>query len=150
MNTMNEFVSMLDAQKSLLCIKKRQFDVWIENSVIVPGSNKETDLGLHYMDFEYRLSCMIERLPSASGGLLCLLVHQFVNNIEDRHDLESVSVDLSDNDGKTVDAEITFGVRDPFHLVPVENSPIVIDGVKMGFGEGGLDVAEVVTLNALG
>lgn len=149
MKTMNEFLAMLDAQKTLLGIKPRQFDVWIENSVLVPGSNKETELGLHYMDFEYRLSCMIERLPSANGGLLCLLVHQFVNSIDDRHELESVSVDISDNDGKTVDAEITFGVRDPFYLVPVENSPIVIDGVKMGFGEGGLDVAEVVSLNAL-
>ncbi|CCK75047.1 hypothetical protein OLEAN_C08710 [Oleispira antarctica RB-8] len=148
MKTMNDFLAMLDEQKSLICIRRKQFDVWIESSVIVPGSNKETEDGFHYMDFEYRLCCMIERLPAAQGGLLCLLVHQFVNGL-DRHELETVSVDISDNDGKTVDAEINFGVRDPFYLVPVENSPIVIDGVKMGFGEGGLDVAEVVTLNAL-
>lgn len=149
MKTMNDFLVMIEEQKSLIGIEREQFDVWIENSVVVPGSNKETELGFHYLDFEYRMSCMIERLPSAKGGLICLLVHQFVTGIYDRENLEALSIDLSENDEKTVDAEITFGVRDPFYLVPVENSPIVIDGVKMGFGEGQLDVAEVIALNAL-
>ena len=45
------------------------------------------------------------------------------------------------NRGKSLDVEITFGVRDAVNLVEVENSPIEMNGKKWGFGEGGLDVA---------
>ena len=123
-------------------IEKDQWEITGEGGQILPGSNKETEQGLHFLDFEFRLFIEIENFPAKHFALLTLLVHQFVNGLGERDDLESVGIEFGPhNRGKSLDVEITFGVRDAVNLVEVENSPIEMNGKTWGFGEGGLDVA---------
>ncbi len=149
MKTLTAWAALINANRDLLGIKAEQEDTWLENAEIQPGSNKETEQGLHYLDFEYRVATVIERLPQECGGLLILLAYQFVNTLGERDGLDwpSMSVTALDS-GKYVDVEVTFDARDPVYLVPVENSPIEINGQPMGFGPGGWNIAEAAALSA--
>lgn len=149
MKTLTAWDEYLSQNRDLLGIKPEQAECWLENAEIVPGGNKETEHGLHYLDFEYRVATVIERLPQEVGGLLILLAYQFVNTLGERDGLDwpSMSVTALD-DGKFVDVEITYDARDAIYLVPVENSPIEINGQKMGFGPGGWSIAEAAQISA--
>lgn len=148
MKTLNEFERMISENLGLLGIGKNQFEIFAEAGQVLEGGNQETETGFHYADIEYRLVLDIENLPNGSFALLCLLVKRFVDLLE-RNNLAAIEMDFSPhNIGQSQDVEITFGVRDALHLVEVENSPIVFNGKKWGFGEGGLDVAETLgTIN---
>ncbi|QQD22289.1 hypothetical protein GJQ54_11150 [Oceanospirillaceae bacterium ASx5O] len=142
MKTLSAWQAKIEQVKGLLGIKSEQAEVWLENAEIVPGSSKDTEDGLHYLDFEYRAVLYIERLPQEVGGLLILLAHQFVNGLGERDGLEAPTMSIIALDsGRYVDVELTFGVRDPVHIVPVENSPIVINGQPMGFAPGAWNIA---------
>lgn len=138
MKTQTAFQNILNENLSLLGMSENQIELSGENGKIKPGSNKGTgDGGLHYLNFEYRQVLVIENMPMASLALLTLLAHKFVNDLEDRHNLDETEIEWSDhNIGESLDIEITFGVREPVNLVPVENSPIEFAGKKWGFANG--------------
>lgn len=142
MKTFNDFETLIHSNLALLGIGKEQLEIFSDGGSVLPGSNHETEHGLHYLDIEYRLVLDIENMPGPSFGLLCLLVKRFVDGL-DRDELKEIEMDFTPHDrGVTVDTQFSFGVRDPIHLVEVQESPIVFGGKKWGFGEGGLDVAE--------
>jgi len=146
MKSQNDFEDLIKENLKLLGIKKNQFEIIGEDGQIKSGSNKETDDGFHYLDFEFRQVLIIENMPIASLALLTLLVHQFVLGLGEREDLQDINIDFGPHNlGKSLDIEITFGVREPVYLVEVENSPIEHGGKKWGFGTGGLDVAGSLT-----
>jgi len=146
MKTLQDYKALIIANLDLLNISKNQIEIFAENGEIKPGSNKENELGLHYLDFEYRLTLEIEEMPAESLALLSLLTLQFVNNIYDRDELDEIRFEYETNDlEKSIDIEINFGVRDPVYLVPVDtgySSPISMNGKMWGLGNGVLNVAE--------
>jgi len=136
MKTQTAFHNILKSNLALLGMSENQFQLSGESGKLKPGSNKETEEGLHYLDFEYRQVCLIEEMPMDSLALLTLLAHKFVNDLEDRHNLDETDIEWADHTiGESLDVEITFGVREPVNLVPVENSPIEFSGKKWGFPE---------------
>jgi hypothetical protein len=142
MKTQTAFECVIEDNRKLLDIRKNQIELLGEGGQIKPGSNKETDQGFHYLDFEYRQALIIENLPNESLALLSLLCHQFVNGLGDREGLAGLDIEFGPhNQGKSLDIEITFGVREAVYLVEVQNSPIEHDGKKWGFGEHSLNVA---------
>lgn len=149
MKTLTAWLNRVEGVCDLLGIKASQCEVWMENAEIVPGSHKDTEDGLHYLDFEYRAALYIERLPQEVGGLLILLAHEFVNRLGERDGLEAPTMSIIALDGgRYVDVEVTFGVRDPVYIVPVENSPIIIHGQPMGFAPGAWSIADTFILGA--
>ncbi|MEY8251737.1 MAG: hypothetical protein RPR91_05070, partial [Colwellia sp.] len=131
MKAQSDFETLLETNQGLLGIKHDQWEITGESGQLLPGSNKETNFGLHYLDFEYRLFIEIENFPAKHFALLTLLVHQFVNGLGEREGLENVGIEFGPhNKGKSLDVEITFGVRDAVNLVEVENSPIEMNGKK--------------------
>ena len=142
MNKMTELQELIDTQAALLGITSNQREVWLENGELKPGSNKQTEAGLHLLDLEYRLNLAIEDLHNDSAGLLVLLVHQFAWPLQ-QEDLEGVSYSVAPNDNETVDVEFSLGVREPVYVVPVDNSPIEFNGQKWGFGDSSFAIAEV-------
>lgn len=142
MKTQTAFETVIKQNLELLGIGENQLEILGEGGQVQPGSNKETEQGLHYLDFEYRQALIIENLPNESLALLTLLCHQFVNGLGEREGLFGLNVEFGPhNQGKSSDIEITFGVREAVYLVEVENSPIEHDGKKWGFGEHTLNIA---------
>lgn len=149
MKTLSAWNAYINENRDMLGLLPEQAECWLENGEIVPGSNKETEAGLHYLDFEYRVATAIERIPTECGGLLILLVYQFVNTLGERDGLDWPSISVTSLDsGRYADVEITFDARDAIYLVEVENSPIEINGKKMGFGAGGWTFAEIAEMSA--
>ncbi len=138
MKTQTAFENNILENISLLGITENQFELMGESGKIKPGSNKENEGGeLHYLNFEYRQVLIIENMPMRSLALLTLLAHKFVNDLEDRHNLDETEIEWSDHTiGESLDIEITFGVREPVNLVPVDNSPINFAGKMWGFPDG--------------
>ena len=143
MNHMNALQQQIDDYRRLLGIQCEQREIWLENGALKPGSFKQSDSGLHLLDLEYRLVLAIERLHNDQAGLLILLVYQFSTTV-DREGLEDISFSVDSNDEHTVDVEFSMGVREPVYVVPVDNSPIIFDGQQWGFGDGSINVAEVL------
>jgi hypothetical protein len=142
MKTQTEFENVIDQNLVLLGIEKNQLEILGEGGQVQPGSHKENEQGLHYLDFEYRQVLMVENMPIGSLALLTLICQQFINNLGERDQLESMGVEFGPHtQGKSLDIEITFGVRDPVHLVEVTNSPIEFGGKKWGFGDATFYVA---------
>jgi hypothetical protein len=149
MKAQSDLDDLINENLNLLGFGKDQFEISGEGGQVQPGSNKESEHGLHYLDFEYRQLLLIENMPIKSLALLTLISHQFVNGLGDREGLESLGIEFGPhNQGQSLDIEITFGVREPVYLVEVLNSPIEFDGKKWGFGEASFFVADqVATLN---
>lgn len=142
MKTQNQLEAYLKQNFALLKIGKNQLEITGEDGQIEDGSNKESELGLHYIDLVYRQVIGIENMPQTSLALLTLLLKQFVHSLGERDDLDKLNIEWSPHNlDKSLDIEITFGVREPIYLVPVENSPIEFGGKKWGFGEADFFVA---------
>ena len=143
MNTLTALQQVVDANLDLLGIKINQRELWLESGEMVPGSNKENENGLHVLDLEYRLVLAVDEISNRTSGLLILLVWNFIKSL-DREGLGQPSFSVDPNDEKNSDVEINFNVRDPMNLVPVQNSPVFINGQPMGFGDGSLNTAETL------
>jgi hypothetical protein len=146
MKTLKKLQDLIDNNKELLNINIEKRHCFMENGVISRGANKEDENGFHYIDHNFRLMLQVEQMPSQSGPLLMLLVQQFVNALKGDDQKEwSIEIDVNE-DYKTVDVEIGFDVTEPHYLVEVNESPIEINGKKMGYGTHNFDVAESATL----
>jgi hypothetical protein len=143
MKTQTDFESLINQNLNLLDIEKNQIEIFGEGGQVQPGSNKENEQGLHYLDFEYRQILVIENMPIQSLALLTLISHYFVNGLGDRDGLESLGIEFGPhNQGQSLDIEITFGVREPVYLVEALNSPIEFGGKKWAFGEHTFFIAD--------
>ena len=143
MKTQSNFEKLIKQNQSLLGIDQKQYEFTGEAGRSKSGSNKETENGFHYSDFEYVQFFNIEELPNRSFALLIILVQQFVNGLGEREGLQEIDFEFGPHDkGKSMDVEITFGVRESVYLVPVDNSPIEFNGKKWGFGESEYYIAQ--------
>ena len=141
MKTMTRWQQYIKENLTYLGVDETHVEVWTENGKPVSGGMHDTPDGMRYIDFEYRLATAVDEMPAEVGGLLIAMAYHFVDGL-DRAELEEIDIDISPLDeGRLVNVEITFGVRDPIFLEPVQNSPIVINGQKMGFSPGSWNVA---------
>jgi hypothetical protein len=147
MKKLNDLNTLLKDNQDWMNFGCEQSEVWLENSRVERGSSEETDDGLHYLDFKYRLCASIDGLQAQKGDALIVLLHCFTNQMDDDF-LGELEIDITPSDDRLVDVEITMMVNEPIYLVEVEKSPIHFNGKYWGFGEGGLTFAtQVKSLN---
>lgn len=147
MKKLNALSTLLKDNQDWMNVGADQREVWMEQSKIERGSNEQSENGLHYLDFKYRLCASIDGLQAKKGEALLVLIHGFTNQMDDDF-LGELEIDITPSDDHLVDIEITMMVNDPIYLVEVNESPIYFSGKYWGFGEGGLTFAtSAKTLN---
>lgn len=140
--TLNSFADFIKANFKLLSLEENQVEFYWEDGVLEEGSNKESEEGLHFLDFKYRLVYDIENIKQKHVALLSLLAKQFVSKLK-RDDLEELRIEMHQREkDNTLDIELSFGVCDPVHVTEVQNSPIEFRGKKWGIGEHEFFTAE--------
>jgi hypothetical protein len=146
MKTLNSLNELIYQNRKVLNVSLNSFDVFMESGKLEAGSNKEDDNGLHYADYRYQLALQIENMHADRGGILLVLLHQWVTALEYRSDLDAPDIVTTVLTGQKLDVEMTLEVRDPIYLTRDDEGPIVIRGQKYSFGDHVLNVAESVTV----
>ncbi len=146
MSKLAAFTAHLQGQFQALGIKPEQYDAFQEGGELRAGGGKETEQGWHLASWEYRAAIVIERMPTASAGLLLALVQVWL----DEHDPErekagqkppQIHIDMDDRN-QLADIEITLDFEDELYLAPNVNGAVVWRGQRYDFGEHDLWVAE--------
>lgn len=144
MKTLNDLQALIDTNRHALNLRKQQIDIWAENGKLKPGTGKENENGIHVQSREYQIALEIERMASEKADFLTVIIGQFVENLDQEHNRNTIEPDFSITviSHRLVDIEITFTVTDAIYLTPDEDSIIEINGVKMAPGTHTLNVAE--------
>ena len=146
MKTLNALNELIYQNRKVLGVSLNSFDVFMESGTLEAGTNKEDDNGLHYADYRYQLALQIENMHADRGGILLVLLHQWVTALDNRGDLNAPDILTTVLTGQKLDVEMTLEVRDPVYLTPDASGPIVIRGQGYSFGDHVLNVAEKVSV----
>jgi len=149
--TLESLNALLLENLKLLGINRQSFDLWIDQGTIEIGSGKETEKGLHFCDYQYRLALSIEAMHAHRGGLLLAMLHNWECSLDEctRRDLSAPQVITSSTTkqsggGKVLQVEYTLDVRDGIYLTRSSNGPVVANGERWTFGNHELGIAEAI------
>ncbi|MDP2548893.1 phage tail protein [Oceanobacter sp. 4_MG-2023] len=154
MQTLDSLAALIHDNRQLLGITRQGYDLWIDSGTIEPGSNRETERGLHFCDYRYRLALSIDAMHGHRGGLLLAMLHNWETSLsrEVRADLDEPQIITStatkNRGGRILQVEYTLDVRDGIYLTRDSNGPVQAIGDRWTFGEHTLNIAEAISLTS--
>lgn len=127
-------------------LHRERFFAFADQGVLIPTGKDLGENGVEVGRFKYDAVIQIERYPGDAYHLLALVSAWLTDNDPDRNDLELADpeVDISVNDDRTADVDLSVEFEESLSIIPDDDGPIRFNGRMWAVADVPVDVAEQV------
>lgn len=122
---------------------RERFTAFADQGILIP-TGKNLGNGVEVGVFKYDAVIQIEGYPGDGYHLLAVVSAWLAGNDPDRDDQELADpeVDITLNDDRTADVDISIEFEERIEIVPDDDGPISFNGSNWSVAEVEIDVAE--------
>jgi hypothetical protein len=124
-------------------LHREQFLAFADQGILIP-TGRDLGQGVEVGVFKYDAVIQIERYPGDAYHLLAVISAWLADHDGGREDagLADPEVDISLNDDRTADVDLSVEFEERLEIVPTQDGPIAFDGRTWAVAETPIDVAE--------